>query len=199
MPFAFDGTAEFLAATIEAHGTINEDALAEAFDRMDSDDSGYISTGNLREILGECVPPEYVEEMVLEAESELNYSPAVRKQMSAKPAKDHFLSYEEFMALWDRQQEDRREEALKKIKRRRHELSQTTMSNRPPLHRRSTSIRISEISSIYMSTTEKSEADTECTRALSDSSFEESELETSHFLTEKAISVRRYKELLQPQ
>ena len=196
MPFAFDGTAEFLAATIEAHGTINEDALAEAFDRMDSDDSGYISTGNLREILGECVPPEYVEEMVLEAESELNYSPSVRKQMSAKPAKDHFLSYEEFIALWDHQLEDRREEALKKIERRRHELSQTTtMSSSPPLH------SIPEISSIDIDIDidfEKSEADTLSTSAPSDSSFEP-ELGTCQFLNEKAISVRRYEALLQPQ
>lgn len=36
---------EFLAATIEAHGTIDENRLAEAFDRLDSDDSGYISKG----------------------------------------------------------------------------------------------------------------------------------------------------------
>jgi calcium-dependent protein kinase len=30
---------EFVAATIEAHGTIDEERLAEAFDRIDSDDS----------------------------------------------------------------------------------------------------------------------------------------------------------------
>jgi Ca2+-binding EF-hand superfamily protein len=36
---------EFLAATIEAHGAINEQRLAEAFDRLDSDDSGFISAG----------------------------------------------------------------------------------------------------------------------------------------------------------
>ena len=33
---------EFLAATIEAQGVISEERLAEAFDRLDSDDSGAI-------------------------------------------------------------------------------------------------------------------------------------------------------------
>lgn len=32
---------EFLAATIEAHGHIEEERIAEAFDRLDSDKSGY--------------------------------------------------------------------------------------------------------------------------------------------------------------
>ena len=36
---------EFLAATIEVHGAIDEERLAEAFDRLDCDDSGYISAG----------------------------------------------------------------------------------------------------------------------------------------------------------
>ena len=31
---------EFLAATFEAHGAINEEQIAECFDRLDSDDSG---------------------------------------------------------------------------------------------------------------------------------------------------------------
>lgn len=35
---------EFLAATLEALGMIEEERLAEAFDRLDSDDSGYISS-----------------------------------------------------------------------------------------------------------------------------------------------------------
>jgi calcium-dependent protein kinase len=41
---------EFLASTIEAQGAIDETRLAEAFDRLDSDDSGYISKQNLREL-----------------------------------------------------------------------------------------------------------------------------------------------------
>ena len=51
---------EFLAATLEAHGRIEEDRLAEAFDRIDSDDTGYISKKNLEAMLGK----EYTEERV---------------------------------------------------------------------------------------------------------------------------------------
>jgi len=43
---------EFLAAALETQGMIEEYRLAEAFDLMDSDDSGYISRDNLRQILG---------------------------------------------------------------------------------------------------------------------------------------------------
>ena len=34
---------EFIAATIEINGKIEEDRVAEAFDRLDVDNSGYIS------------------------------------------------------------------------------------------------------------------------------------------------------------
>lgn len=44
---------EFLAATIEAYGNISEDRIAEAFDRMDADDTGYISKKDLKEVLGD--------------------------------------------------------------------------------------------------------------------------------------------------
>jgi Ca2+-binding EF-hand superfamily protein len=44
---------EFLAAAIETQGIIEEYRLAEAFDLMDTDDKGYISRDNLRQILGE--------------------------------------------------------------------------------------------------------------------------------------------------
>jgi Ca2+-binding EF-hand superfamily protein len=37
---------EFLAATLEAVGSIDEERLAEAFDRIDCDDTGYISIEN---------------------------------------------------------------------------------------------------------------------------------------------------------
>jgi Ca2+-binding EF-hand superfamily protein len=32
---------DFIAATIEAHGYIEEDRIAEAFDRLDSDETGF--------------------------------------------------------------------------------------------------------------------------------------------------------------
>jgi Ca2+-binding EF-hand superfamily protein len=43
---------EFLAATLEAQGRIDEYRIAEAFDQIDSDDTGYISKENLSQILG---------------------------------------------------------------------------------------------------------------------------------------------------
>jgi len=47
---------EFLAATIEAHGFIEEVRIAEAFDRLDSDDSGYITVTNLTPFSGKIFP-----------------------------------------------------------------------------------------------------------------------------------------------
>jgi len=43
---------EFIAASLEAFGDIEEERVAEAFDRLDSDDSGFITRKNLVEFLG---------------------------------------------------------------------------------------------------------------------------------------------------
>jgi calcium-dependent protein kinase len=42
--------------------------VAEAFDRLDSDESGYISTRDLRDFLGKEVPMERIDEMINEAD-----------------------------------------------------------------------------------------------------------------------------------
>jgi Ca2+-binding EF-hand superfamily protein len=76
---------EFLAATIEAHGTIDEERLAEAFDRIDSDDSGTITVEDLKDFLGEDIPESYLEKVIDEA----------------GVSTDHKITYEEFLALWD--------------------------------------------------------------------------------------------------
>jgi hypothetical protein len=76
---------EFLASTIESHGAIDEDRLAEAFDRLDCDDSGWITVENLKEFLGEDVPVQYLEQVIDECDIE----------------KDHRISYDEFIALWN--------------------------------------------------------------------------------------------------
>lgn len=76
---------EFLAATIESHGSIDEERLAEAFDRLDCDDSGWITVANLKEFLGDDVPESYLDEVIDEADIE----------------KDHRISYDEFIALWN--------------------------------------------------------------------------------------------------
>ena len=44
---------EFVAATLEANGQLSQEKLAEAFDRLDSDNSGFITKANLKELLGE--------------------------------------------------------------------------------------------------------------------------------------------------
>jgi len=61
---------EFLAATMEAHGHIEERRIAEAFDRMDSDDSGYISKQNLKELLGKDFTKEAFEEILASADTD---------------------------------------------------------------------------------------------------------------------------------
>ena len=60
---------EFLAATLEAHGRIEEARLADAFDQIDSDDSGFISREDLVKILGETAgSDEYIESLIKEAD-----------------------------------------------------------------------------------------------------------------------------------
>ena len=63
---------EFLAATMEAHGHIEEDRLAEAFDRLDCDDSGYITRENLKEILGTEYTKQKADEFIAEADVDNN-------------------------------------------------------------------------------------------------------------------------------
>lgn len=90
---------EFLAATIEAQGAISEERLAEAFDRIDSDDSGYISAKNLRDMLGHEFPPDEIEDIIREADL----------------TNDGKISYAEFLALWEDQNEAKREQAMNEI------------------------------------------------------------------------------------
>lgn len=89
-PQDLDGTGiirytEFLAATIEAHGAIDEGRLAEAFDRLDSDDSGFISVDNLSSILGDQFPVDEINSIL--KESSLTC--------------DNKVSYPEFLAMWE--------------------------------------------------------------------------------------------------
>lgn len=90
---------EFLAATIEAQGAISEERLAEAFDRLDSDDSGYISAENLVEMLGKDFPRDEIDAIIKEADL----------------TKDNRISYSEFLALWEDKNEAAREDALREL------------------------------------------------------------------------------------
>ncbi|KAL7568560.1 hypothetical protein ACA910_002672 [Epithemia clementina (nom. ined.)] len=90
---------EFLAATIEAQGAISEERLAEAFDRIDSDDSGYISKENLRSLLGDEFPQSEIDAIIDEADL----------------TRDGKISYSEFLALWEVQNEDQRLRSLEVV------------------------------------------------------------------------------------
>jgi uncharacterized protein YbcV (DUF1398 family) len=80
---------EFLAATIEAHGYIEEDRIAEAFDRLDADDTGFISKKNLREVLGKDCTSEQIN--------------AIMK--SADKNDDGQISYKEFLEAFRKETE----------------------------------------------------------------------------------------------
>lgn len=82
---------EFLAATLEVHGRITEERLAEAFDRIDSDDTGFISRSNLKDILGSDFSAEKVDSFISSADAD----------------GDDKISFEEFMNFFN---QDRREQ-----------------------------------------------------------------------------------------
>ena len=88
-----------MASTIEAKGAIDERRLAEAFDRLDSDDSGYITVENLRGILGEEFPQSEIDQII--AESDLTH--------------DGRISYFEFLAQWQDQREVKRQEVFSSL------------------------------------------------------------------------------------
>jgi hypothetical protein len=75
---------EFVAATLEAHGHIEEERVAEAFDRLDSDDTGFISKDNLREILGKDAEAKEIDRLISEFDSD----------------NDGQLSYKEFLVMF---------------------------------------------------------------------------------------------------
>ena len=89
--------------------------MAEAFDRLDSDDSGYISSQNLRELLGEEFPQEELENIIREADL----------------TRDNKISYAEFLALWEHQQESHREELYESIEPEKKNGTTTTIVTGP--------------------------------------------------------------------
>lgn len=61
---------EFIAATLEAQGHIEEERIAEAFDRLDSDDSGFISRQNLTEFLGHEATSQEIQDLINEIDKD---------------------------------------------------------------------------------------------------------------------------------
>lgn len=83
---------EFLAAALETQGTIEEYRLAEAFDLMDDDDSGYISHENLRKILPRAKYSDaYVDQLIAEGDIK----------------GDGVISYEAFLQVFAKKKHDR--------------------------------------------------------------------------------------------
>jgi calcium-dependent protein kinase len=94
---------EFLAATIEAHGTIEEDRIAEAFDRLDSDDDGYITDNNLKSFLGQDISSDFIDGIIDEVDV----------------TNDHRVDYDEFLGLWDGSFDEELERTLSIVKQKR--------------------------------------------------------------------------------
>eukprot|EP00339_Tiarina_fusa_P000908 CAMPEP_0116998546 /NCGR_PEP_ID=MMETSP0472-20121206/1577_1 /TAXON_ID=693140 ORGANISM="Tiarina fusus, Strain LIS" /NCGR_SAMPLE_ID=MMETSP0472 /ASSEMBLY_ACC=CAM_ASM_000603 /LENGTH=556 /DNA_ID=CAMNT_0004697725 /DNA_START=11 /DNA_END=1681 /DNA_ORIENTATION=+ len=75
---------EFIAAALTSQANIEEERIAEAFDRLDSDDSGYISRENLKEFLGKESTWKDVEAIMNEGDKD----------------KDGKISWEDFLELF---------------------------------------------------------------------------------------------------
>jgi len=63
---------EFLASTVEAMGNIETEKLEEAFDRLDTDNSGFITIENLKEILGDDYEEATLRQMIAEGDFNKN-------------------------------------------------------------------------------------------------------------------------------
>jgi len=82
---------EFIAATLEAQGQLNEDRIAEAFDRLDVDDSGSISKANMLDFLADTGASKAEIEKIIEgADTDANGA----------------VSYNEFLAMFRSDNED---------------------------------------------------------------------------------------------
>jgi len=78
---------EFIAATLESLGVVEEDRLLKAFDRIDRDNTGYITRKNLRQLLGKGYTAEKVEKLI--------------EQVDEKG--DGKISYDEYLKVFNNQ------------------------------------------------------------------------------------------------
>jgi Ca2+-binding EF-hand superfamily protein len=94
---------EFLAGALEAHGSIDEARIAEAFDRLDSDDSGFITVANLAEFIGHDISKEYIDSIIDEVDGN----------------DDHKIGYQDFLDLWNEKSASNLKNALVDVYKRR--------------------------------------------------------------------------------
>lgn len=125
---------EFLASTLEALGPIETEHLAEAFDRMKSNSSGFITTesrkfnrvecsqvcvfsddptcydsiSSVQRCLGGKIPPDFLVRIINEADA--NH--------------DRRISFTEYMGLWNREAIDRLQSLREKATKRRKQIMQ---------------------------------------------------------------------------
>ena len=111
---------EFLAATIEAHGSIEEARIAEAFDRIDDDDSGYITVDNLKDLAGDDeVSPDFLDEIIDEIVTN-----NVDNADDADWDQSRQISYDDFLGLWDADCDDKLKSSYLDVQRRRRRQRQ---------------------------------------------------------------------------
>jgi predicted transcriptional regulator len=82
---------------LETQGDIEEYRLAEAFDMLDVDNTGFISHDNLREILGKHCDPKFVDMLIAEADffnnNQISYAEFLKVFTASKRA-DIYNMYE---------------------------------------------------------------------------------------------------------
>ena len=64
--------AEFLAALAESHGLVTLERLGEAFDRLDTDGKGFITSEDLKSIFGKDYDKDTVDKMIEEGDFKKN-------------------------------------------------------------------------------------------------------------------------------
>lgn len=77
--------------------------MAEAFDRLDSDDSGSISVQDLRAFLGSEVSDEYLDKIIEDDDIQ----------------RDRMIDYDEFLQMWNIESDSERLKTLESVARRR--------------------------------------------------------------------------------
>ena len=106
---------EFLAATLEVHGTIDEDKMLQVFRRFDKSSKGYLTHDDVREVLG----PESLEAEINGCLKEADFD------------HDGKISYEDFRALFNDQLHNVIENVEKIVLRRRLSLTNLQVSGFP--------------------------------------------------------------------
>lgn len=90
---------DFLAAMVSTRIALHDDLLKTTFNKFDTDNSGFISLENLREVLGESFDGEQVEDLLKEADF----------------TKDGKISYQEFVAYVKQAPMEHHQDATTKV------------------------------------------------------------------------------------